>query len=617
MDTSPLQIDFKTIIKKYRFHLFVFFLVFFIGLTLAHPAVLLNDEFITTNQVRQLHAGHQFIVNEGRYGLAENGSMSGYFSYRSNILGYSLFLPVISLPAFWLIDLTGEQIAYVVLIVWTMTALILLLLIDHYFTLFSYLGKWRWTSAMAAIIFLLFFVNLYFYSKFTIDAVESYPEILAIVLTNIVLLAISGMLIYEICRTIFEDLTFSFFGCIVCLFSSSYFFWSTYCKDHILALVCFVSIVLFLVRFIKTDEFWYLPLAFMGCGLLAWIRPEIAFWGAILIVCICVYTLLRFLSRDRPGYSPLAVLCSPLWTFLGALPFFLNNYIVTGNVLLPVESLYLTSGNATVEWDTSHSLVRVGGSVNSLQSVIAMHLPSIPVSPFKTIEDLLGIFFYSNFGKICVFTLVPAFFVMIVIGAIFIIFKKIQFGSEDKRFIILLFLISGVVFMAYAYQIHSLNVDGGITPDIRYLSPLYFTLSLIGLIILKKINILPEDHAESIKELVYICVIGIPLSIILLCTFYPLHPNFIKGDIPIGIFFNLYVMAIIILTTIVLIYSLYQNCCKKIVSFMMLLLFAVPFFWQVNIIFLYFSFSGFAGHIFWIPVVHVFWNSIVNFMLLG
>ena len=48
---SPLfSSDIPLIIRKYRVHLFVFFLALFIGLTLAHPAVLLNDEFITTNQ---------------------------------------------------------------------------------------------------------------------------------------------------------------------------------------------------------------------------------------------------------------------------------------------------------------------------------------------------------------------------------------------------------------------------------------------------------------------------------------------------------------------------------------------------------------------------------------
>jgi len=125
--------DIPLIIRKYRVHLFVFFIALFIGMTFAHPAVLLNDEFITTNQLRQLHDGHQIIINEGKYGLGEHGNMSGYFGAKGNILAYSLFLPMISLPAFWMIDILGQQIAYFILILWMMTALILLLFINHLF----------------------------------------------------------------------------------------------------------------------------------------------------------------------------------------------------------------------------------------------------------------------------------------------------------------------------------------------------------------------------------------------------------------------------------------------------------------------------------------------------
>lgn len=615
MDSPFISLDVSSFIRKYRVHIFIFFLVFFIGITLAHPAVLLNDEFITTNQIRQLHTGHQFIINEGRYGLAENGSLSGYFRNKSNILAYSLFLPIISLPAFWTIDIFGEQIAYIIIVTWTTTALILLLFINHYFTKFSYIKRWRWTNIAAAVVFLLFFVNLYYYSKFTIDPVESYPEILAIGMIHMVLLAFSGVLIYEICRTIFEDPAFSFFGAITCFFSSSYFFWSTFCKDHILVLACFVPIVLALIRFIKTDEYWYLPMAFLGCGLLAWARPEVGLWMAILVAGMCGYTLLRFWSQDRPAYSILAVVCSPLFTIIGALPFFINNYVVTGNIFLPVESVYLHDGNTTATMNASQSLMPDTG-VSSIQSIIVMHLPAIPTSPVNTLGDLAGVFFYPTTGNLGVFTLVPIFFVMIVIGSILLIFKKIRFTPEEKRYLTLAFLVSGAVFMTYAYQIHSLNTDGGITPDIRYLSPMYFSLTIIGLIILKKIHILPEVNADNIRELSLIAILGVPLSIFMLCNAYPLNPDFIHGDIPIGKFFDLYVIALIILTLVVLLYCLYYNRRKDIATYLILLLCTVPFFWQVNTILLYFSFSGFAGHIFWIPVVRVFWDTIVNVILM-
>ena len=614
MQSPQFFSDIPLIIWKYRVHLFVFFLALFIGLTLAHPAVLLNDEFITTNQLRQLHEGHQIIINEGKYGLAENGSMSGYFGYKSNILAYSLFLPMISLPAFWVIDITGEQFAYLILVLWMITALVLLLFINHFFPKFSYVGGWQWTSIMAVVIFLVFFINLYYYSPFSIDPVVNYPEILAIVFTNIILLAVSAMLMYEINRTIFEDPAFSFFGTMVCLFSSSYFLWSTFCKDHILVLACFVPIVLCLVRFIKTGEYWYLPLAFLFSGLLAWARPEIALWVFILTCGICGYTFIRYRRQDRPGYHPLAVLCSPLFTLIGALPFFLNNLLITKNIFLPVMSLYLHDASTPLAMNSSQSLMHSTG-VTSLQSVITMSLPAIPSSPLATLTDLAGIFFYPRNGSISVFGLVPLFLLAIILVGILLARKKIPFDSEEKRFMGLSLLISLTVFLAYAFEIHSLNTSSGIAPDIRYLSPLYFPLTIVGLLILKKVNVFPENPVDMIKKLLVVGIIGLPFSLILLTLAYA--PAAISSTIkfPLGNFFSLYAIALVIITVSVFLSEKILNIGKMAYQYLLLLLCTVPFFWQVNSIFIFRSFSIYAGYIFWIPAMRVIWDVITGILI--
>jgi hypothetical protein len=615
MQSLRFSSDIAYIIRKYRVHLFVFILALFIGLTLAHPAVFLNDEFITTNQLRQLHAGHQIIINEGKYGLGEYGNMSGYFGYKGNILAYTLFLPMVSLPAYWIIDITGEQFAYFIIVIWTITALVLLLFINHFFRKFSYIGRWQWTPIAVVITFLFFLINLFYYSTFSIDPVENYPEILAIVFTNIILLALSAMLMYEINRTIFEDPAFSFFGTMVCLFSSSYFLWSTFCKDHILVFACFVPIILCLVRFIKTDEYWYLPLAFLFSGLLAWARPEVALWTFILTCGICGYTFIRYRRPEQPGYHPLAVLCSPLFTLIGALPFFLNNLLITKNILLPVASLYIREGAVSHVVNTSQSLMPIT-EVTSLQSVIMTHLPGIPQSPFETISDLAGIFFYPQTGSISIFSLVPLFLVMVIIAGILLITKKIQFSPEEKKFIWLSLLLSLTVFLAYASMLHILNTDGGVIPDLRYLSPAYLPLTMVGLILLKKVNILPENPADSIKRLFLVCGVGLILSLVFLPRIYaPViltnwsFPSLAK-------FFSLYVIAAGLLAAGTILYCVFIRKKTIICEYLVFLLCSLPFFWQVNAIWALRYYSGFAGYIFWIPVVRVFWELLGKLLFL-
>jgi hypothetical protein len=606
--------DIPLIIRKYRVHLFVFFLALFIGLTLSHPAVLLNDEFITTNQLRQLHAGHQIITNEGKYGMGKDGDL-GYFSFKGNILAYSLFLPMLSLPAYWILDITGEQIAYFIIVLWTITFLILLLFINQFFPKFSHIGRLPWTSGAVVLTFLVFFINLFYYSQFSIDPVDHYPEVIPIVFTNIILLSLSAMLIYEINRTIFEDPAFSFFGTMVCLFSSSYFLWSTFCKDHILVFACFVPVVLCLVRFFRTDEYWYLPLAFLFCGLLAWARPEVALWAFILTCSICGYTFLKNRNRDSPGYQPLAVLISPVFTLIGALPFFFNNLLITKNMLIPVASLYLYSNKSVTHIiDTSQSLVPIN-KVNSLQAVILEQLPGIPQSPAETISDLAGIFFYPATGYSSIFSIVPLFLVMITCVVILLAFKKIRFSNEEIKFISLFLLTTLAVFLAYSSWIHILNTDGGIAPDMRYLSPAYLPLTMVGLILLKKIDILPENPADSISRFFLVCSAGLVISMVSLpfaCTLYT-HINKGLGFPPIGKFFSLYVLTIGLLTLGSILYSIFTRHKTIICEYLVFLLCSLPFFWQVNMILMLRYYSGFAGYIFWIPVVRIIWEMICIF----
>ena len=603
MAQSDPMIRISNIIKTYRLHLLVFFFVFFIGLTFAHPAVLLNDEFITTNQLRQLHLGHQIIINEGKYGLGQNGTMSDYFATRSNVLGYSLFLPLISLPAFWIIDITGEQFAYFIIVLWMIIGITILLLIKKFFSVYSYVGNIQWTSFVFVMLLIIFFINLFYYSPFSVDLINHYPEILAIVLTNIILLSISATLIYEINCTIFSDSTFSFFGTMVCIFSSSYFLWSTHCKDHILVLACFVPIILCLIKFIKTDEYWYLPLAFLLTGTLAWARPEVALWTVIVVSGICVFTLYRyFFSPNPPRYLVYYVLCSPFFTLLGALPFFLNNYLLTKNILLPPESLYL-SKNLT------------DSSAPSVFSLVIRFFPTIPSSPLNTISDIVGIFILPQSGNIGVIILVPLFFVMTIFGTIRFLLKRLFFSLYERKIFLILSIVSLAVFLSYFSQIHVMNADQGITPDIRYLSPIYFCLTLIGLIILKNSQIISIDYETLLKRLFIIILIGTPLSILILSSTYSqIFYDLGGGLTSLGKFFSYYVILLIIMTLIVLFIGLHQHTWESIYMYLIMLLCVVPFFWQINAYFFYRSFSGFAGYIFWIPAVRVVWDLIYLIM---
>jgi hypothetical protein len=599
-----------SVIEHYRVHIFIFFFIIFVGLTFTHPAILLNDEFITTSQLRQLHEGHQIIINEGKYGFFENGTMTSYFAQKSNLLAYSLYVPLISLPAYWIIDLTGAHFVSLNLILWTISALIIIFFIRHFFPAYDSVGTWKWTPLAYGLIFLLFFINLFFYSSFPVDSVDNFPEILAIVITNIILLSISGVLIYEINQTIFDDPGFSFFGMIVCLFSSSYVLWASFCKDHVPVLPIFIAIFLCLVRFLKTSSSWYLPLAFLLCGTLAWGRPELAFgmFGVVLIVYGFSFYEIR-ISKASPRSKILFLLCSPLFTILGALPFFLNNFLLTKNVFLPTHSLYLREAADTVVVNMSMNFSTPVG-IKSPLAVITRYIPSIPVSPTVTISDIIGIAFYPQNGSIGIFAVVPFALVMICIGVYFMTVKKINLSSEERKMIALSGLMIGGVFFSYVSLIHLLNTDPGIAPDIRYLMPLYLPLTIVGLIILRNLHLLSGSISE-IKELFIITFLGLGVSLLVLPMLYLQNLRDVRGFPPMEEFFSIFSLSLVILAIVSIAVFRKSTNPAPALRYIILLTCVIPFLWQINETFMLSAYSIYAKYTFWIPVISTTWRWIL------
>lgn len=602
-----------SVLRHYRIHILVFLVVLFIGLTFAHPELLLTDEWITANQLHQLHNGHQILVNEGKYGLLENGTPNAYFAARGNQLAYSLFLPLISLPSLWLVDLFGDHFAFFVLYLWTSVLLIVILSLHFTFRQYSYIGGWRWTPAAIGAVFLLFFINLFYYSGFSVNDPESFPEITAIVFTNIILLALAGVLIYEINRTIFDKPEFSFFGTIACLFSSSYILWATGCKDHILTMLLFVGVLLCMIRFQKTDDSGYFPLAFLLTGLLAWARPELALWVFFFVGGIWVYLFIRKLQK-KSGTGYVLLICSPLFTLLGALPFFLNNHLVTKNPLHPPNTLYLSGESAGIVVKTSSQLQQ-GGDLpgTSLYQIITLKT-SVPSS--NILGDLFGILYHPLNGSMGIFSLTPLFLVMAVLAIVLVLLHKLQFSRDEIHSMGVIAFLTIPVFLAYAGNLSQLNMSGGITPDIRYLSPVYVPLILLGLIIMRKAQVTSENPISILIKMLIISALGIPLSVFLTAKAYADPTVAAQLDAPMSAAFTVCIFFLVILTLIITILSYFSKRRDSITSVLIASLCAMPFIWQIDnsVMFWLFSATG-NGYDAWIPIVNIIYSFFASPLL--
>lgn len=614
MDSGDASAWIFLAIRRYRVHILVFFIVLFVGLTFAHPELLMNDEWITVNQLHQLHDGHQVLVNEGKYGFFENGTMNAYFAARSNVLGYSLFLPLLSLPSHWFIDILGDHFVFFILYLWTFVLLAVILSLHFIFREYSFIGRWRWTPAATGAVFIIFFINLFYYIPFRVHGPGSYPEALAVAFTNILLLALAGVLIYEINRALFDDPGFSLFGTIVCLLSSSYFFWATGCKDHILTMLLFVAVLFCMVKFRKTDDSWYLPLAFLITGLLAWARPELALWVFFFVCGIWGYSCVKKVQR-KSGTGYIVLICMPLFTVFGALPFFLNNYLITKNPLLPPNALYLSGESAGLAVQGSPYLPQTGGISSASFTQIFSMKNTVPSSNIPW--DIFGILFHPHNGSMGVFCLTPLFLVMAVLAVVLVQSGKLQFSREELNAMAIIAFLAIPVFFAYANNLPQLNTSQGITPDMRYLSPVYVPLTLLGLIIMRKLEVIAENPVNILKKILIISAVGIPLSLYLTATVYTDPKVAAQLDAPLSDAFSLCIFFLAALTLFFLAWNFFSKHRNAISGILIASLCGVPFIWQITISIRFWGFAATSqGYPPWIPIIRIL-NTLLSSPLLA
>lgn len=619
-------------IKAHNIAIMIFLVSFFFILTISNPGLYLNDEWITANQLHQIDIGHQPVINEGKYGVYQNGTPSTYFKVRHNLLGYSLMLPLLSLPAAKIFELFGDSFRAFVLLIWAMIPVVLALMVRAYHPKYARVLGIPWTYPVIALSFILYFVNLLLYSAFPLTAPDAPYEVAAIVFTNHIFFAGTVVVIYYLCREIFgasrksetEKVTEgsqwkAIFGTVACLFCSSYAFWSTNAKDHMLEVFLFSLVLLFFIRFARSGSARDLAPGFVSIGLLAWVRPEFAisvfFFGIIATLIMGFIEYFRGDASVRTVATHLA--CIPA-TIIGAIPFILNNLYVTGSPLIP--SMYIYSRPSLVQVSAASesavtSTAAAAGVAQTAQSsgIFDVFFGQIgsrfgQISP-SILPDMVRVFFAPETGHISVIAVCPLLFLALLLIPVLLVFHKKEFSKEEKRIILFLGLFALSVVFGYITYFDMMNTDGGITPDMRYIAPIYLPAALIGLIGISSI-VHTKYKKLALGTLLGAAVLA-PSLIILMILIQPyggLYPGMTR------FLMNLIYLALGI-TTVLVVLTLREKKWEPYLLIALSLMVILPFVWQMMMVVLY-SVAKFNGYSFWIPAVDALYNHIIGYTII-
>jgi len=418
-----------------------------------------------------------------------------------------------------------------------------------------------------------------------------------------------AVIVYEILRAIIQNPPMALFGTIVCLSCSSYFFWTTVCKDHVLVAFLFSIVLLLIIKFVCMDNIRALAGSFFFTGLLTWARPELGLFIFIALCVIVVAFLVLMKKKDRLG-SPVSrsgLMISPFFTVLGAIPFFINNYLATHNIFLPAFALTTNVSSSSVGL-TGSSGVSHPYSLETLTLLLQTNQFTALTSLSSFPADLYGIFLFPQTGSMGILPLIPVFLVAILILPLLIRKNKDLFDHREKMILGTLLLLSLAIFGAYANRISGLNTDLGILPDIRYLSPIYLPLTIIGLMIFKKVPQITSRPIDLIAGISAVWVVLVPISLAMIFWYYP-KPSSLKDLFsPLNHWITLCTLILCLAFIVLYYYSElitgWGGRSEKIVKGTFVCLCALPLIWQADASFTALLFShGVGEYLFWIPIL--------------
>jgi hypothetical protein len=591
----------------------IFLFALFFIMTFANPALFMNDEWITVSQLHQLGEGHQVTINEGKYGTFLNGTPGPYFEARHNLLGYTMMLPIFSLPALQLFGLFGDQSRLAIVLLWSLLPVAMAILVDAYRPQYARWRGIRWTWLVIGAAFIGLLANLAFYYPWPFTTPDAPIEAAAVIFTNHLLFAALAVTIYLICRAIFEDTWFSIFGTIACISCSSYIFWASNAKDHMLLIAMMAAVILFLVRYIRYGGLRDAALGFAFIGLLAWARPEVGF--TVFVFAALYYVVLQ-VSRgllEKPPVEAVRALCAPLATLVGAVPLLVNNALVTGNPLVPAFYVYekkLLAGASGEEIlgaagavnGVVQSVPGPSGGVTGFLSVLANHFaPSWSTLP----GDIFGILFAPASGNMSLVAVSPLIALALVLLPVIYLDCRRGERSPNLPVAVFLLVIACAVWVAYARSIPGLNASHGIIPDIRYLAPFYLPAGLLGVYAISRFN---GDVGPKRRALWQITVLAVsaPVLLVVMMLIHPTGAQYADYVV----FFTRIVFVLLAVTLALIAARKRFDMPHAWIAAALFLLIAIPFAWQLMMVFLY-SAAKFNGYPLWIPLVETLYDHLI------
>ncbi len=606
------------VLRRHALALIVFFLSLFFIITVTNPAIYMNDEWITANQLHQLDIGHQVTFSEGKYGVTQNGTVSAYFTSRQNVLMYSLALPLSAMPAVKMFGLFGDNFRLIVIMIWSLCLVLMALLVDVFYPAYARIRGMRILFPALLLALLLFMGNVLLYKQFPFSAADAPFEVAALVLTNQVFFALIMAVIFETLSLFLKNGRLALFGTLATVSCSSYLFWAATAKDHILSTLVFSLVMYLFLLYLSRGKPRDAALAFVLSGLLVWIRPELGFFVTIILGLSFIVHLVQTARSTGGSVRQLLVSVLPAaGLFVGLVPFFINNNLVSHNWLIPAVDLprdLVRPGNEAIaplplsEVVTDPSVITQTSGLTLSETLfrawdMVMHAMFGGITFENLVRGFIGIMTFPENQSIGFLIMCP----LVVIGAcaLALWWNTVSAALESrKNLVFFVFLMMCAVFFSYLTKFNSMNISLGVLPDMRYLSPAYAPCGILSIFILSKTPCLKKDNDRLQSLLKYTAAGSFVIVPVIFLVMLFIQP-FTKDYAGFSLFFQLAVLFTLgfCIGAMILSRAYPAGPFIRMVPLLMVLVIITVFSFQIMMTSLYALIVKINGYPFWIPII--------------
>ena len=365
----------------------------------------------------------------------------------------------------------------------------------------------------------VFSANAYIGSTMAPLVFDQWGALMAIQLLNIVATALVMVISYRIFNRYFRSTRVGEFGAMYLLIATPLTFWAIASKDHAMSVFLIVASIGSFYKYLLDGKTVNRYISYALVGLTVWVR---IFDALPLFDAIFLTDMVTSRGKVKGLLTAFATL------LLSLAPYFINNYLLFGNLLL--TPVYLSAHQQLASESSMATFMATSGSSAGISGLL-LRVPSLPLNTWNPgfllyiPQNLFNALFYVNMPvTLSLFQICPLLILPLIAGVMYlakVVVGGLRSGSSKSLSINAGFALNLLfaIYIGAHLLVYAPFGDQGFGLDMRYYVPLYVPLLFFTLVVIKNVvkhgGFTERSYIVSWAVLIFVaaCILHTPVNL--------------------------------------------------------------------------------------------------------